>query len=99
MSDHLHLENEVEAIQSVTFEEIVSYLTTSGAVRSCEACGNESWSVGMDDGKPILATLPTFDKPTITLSFILICKNCGNTRLSSAKHVARAVIQTRAKSS
>lgn len=99
MSERLHLDDEVETIRAVTFEEIVAYLTEVGATRPCEACRNEGWAVGMNDGKPVLSTLPSLNNESVTITFLLMCKKCGNTRLIAAKHAAKAIVDMRAKSS
>ncbi len=95
MSSHLHVDDEIETIQSVSFEEIVDFLTSTGATKPCEACGNDGWSVNMKDGKPVISMLPVLGSSDATLTFLVMCKRCGNLRMPGAKFIAKAVLARR----
>ncbi|WP_139237990.1 hypothetical protein [Pseudomonas sp. OV546] len=100
MSLDLTIENELDAIHSVTFDELVDYLTTIEATGKCEACGNFGWSINLKSGgKPGISEIRSLDTPDMILAFVLMCKKCGNLRTSSAKFVAKKIIESRASKS
>jgi hypothetical protein len=89
-----------EDIESVTYDELIKFLLERNAKGKCECCSTESWSVSIesDQTHPMILRQRSNRFPTDgVLSFVMMCKNCGNLRHIAAKFAARSIIEDRKK--
>lgn len=83
-----------ERMNNLDKSDVLSALNQKGA-QKCESCGFNQWTLatpGPDASDADIAQLPLQTQPGKGLSLaVLVCSNCGNTRLYHADTLMRGV--------